>query len=72
MPYAPYILALGGLLLIVVSNTIYYRRTEDEDVWQRFWLGRGQLSTLEFILNRLGFLAAIASLFWLFLVRIDI
>ena len=58
----PTIPAVGGIVLLVVSNVIYARRTQDPELRTRFWLPKARLTPREYILNRLGFALAVATL----------
>ena len=49
------ILFIIGLILLIVSNVMYYRRTRDKDYIKKFWLSKSILTKSEYYLNRVGF-----------------
>ncbi len=69
-PLLPLGVGVVGLALIVVSIVMYYVRTRDEQLFQRFWLGKDLLSDLEYWMNRIGFGLSIAAIIWLLLLRL--
>jgi|SaaInlStandDraft_5_1057022.scaffolds.fasta_scaffold509116_1 hypothetical protein len=50
----PIIIAITGNILLIYSIILYYRRTEDQDIWKKIWLGKDLLSKKEYWLNRGG------------------
>jgi hypothetical protein len=62
---SPRVLTLGalvmGLGLLVVSNVMYFSRTNDK-LFKRFWPGKEILTRNEYLLNRGGFWLAIAAI----------
>ena len=48
-------LAVIGILLLITSNVMYYKRTKDKGYIKRFWLKKEILTKNEYILNRVGF-----------------
>jgi uncharacterized protein YjeT (DUF2065 family) len=51
--------AFLGLVFLIVSNIMYFRRTHDIK-W--FWLAKHLLTAPEYILNRFGFALTVAGL----------
>ena len=45
------VMVIIGLPLLLLSNVMYYKRTQDKGIMSRFWLSRNILSRNEYILN---------------------
>ena len=56
------VIAAIGLALLSVSLVLYQTRTHDEKFFTRFWLSRRLLTFREYVLNRLGFVFAVAAI----------
>lgn len=63
------VLAIFGIVLLLISIVIYYIRTKDEKLWQRFWLGKELLTKNEYILNRGEFWLAIIGIILMYVFR---
>ena len=55
-----------GLVLLIISNKMYFTRTKDKQVWKRFWFSRDMLTKNEYVVNRLGFGLTVISILLLF------
>jgi hypothetical protein len=56
------VMVIIGLPLLLLSNVMYYKRTQDKGIMSRFWLSRNILSRNEYILNRIGFFLVLIAL----------
>ncbi len=60
--------AIVGIILLGVSNLMYFNRTKNKP-FQRFWLGKELLTTNEYILNRGGFALSIVGIVLIYWMR---
>ena len=49
-----------GLAMLSVSLVHYQMRTHDEQLFTRFWLSKGLLTSREYVLNRVGLALTVA------------
>ena len=49
------ILAIIGLILLIISNVMYFQRTKDKEELKKFWLAKDVLTRNEYLANRIGF-----------------
>jgi len=54
-------LAVLGIILLIVSNIMYFKRTKDQQL-SRFWLGKELLTQNEYVMNRGGFVLTLVSI----------
>jgi hypothetical protein len=59
-------LAIIGLILLIVSNVMYFQRTKDKEVSKKFWLGKDILTRNEYLANRIGFGLAVIGIVLMF------
>ena len=48
-------LAIIGLILLIISNVMYFQRTKDKEELKKFWLAKNVLTRNEYLANRIGF-----------------
>jgi len=48
-------LAIIGLILLIISNVMYFQRTKDKEELKKFWLAKDVLTRNEYLANRIGF-----------------
>ena len=55
-------LAIIGLILLIISNVMYFQRTKDKEELKKFWLAKDVLTRNEYLANRIGFGLAVMGI----------
>ena len=55
-------LAIIGVILVIISNVMYFQRTKDREELKKFWLAKDVLTRNEYLANRIGFGLAVIGI----------